>query len=222
MEHRIVVMCILAAAVLAACMESNPQPSPGKGQDESKTILADVAAPPEYADAMNGGEQAAAECVADAGVVDDAATDAGDAAGEVEPGDDATADGLPEAGLPETQCELSPADGAADLPPIPSLEECLETYAGCGCELGCMDGFWSALFYPSAAGQFPSDINPPQELLEVAVAKYECSVCTCEESWHIRIDGEWAAVDLQGFCQHIVAQDTACGGCLTTWQGGCC
>lgn len=104
-----------------------------------------------------------------------------------------------------------------------SLADCIKTYSGCGCEPGCMDGWGVTYFYPQSAGTFPRDTVPPQELLEVSVASYTCSICTCEEIWMVSQDGEWVdykEAGAEGFCVYLQELDQQCSGCLTTWWGG--
>jgi hypothetical protein len=104
------------------------------------------------------------------------------------------------------------------------LAECVALHSGCECYEGCADGFSTYVYYPEGAGEFPEDINPPQELLDVAVARYDCGVCSCTESWQVPVAGEW--VDFEGgpeeFCIYLQEADEACGGCITQWMGGCC
>lgn len=57
-------------------------------------------------------------------------------------------------------------------------------------------------------------------------AWYGCSICTCEEAWHVKVDGIWNDEELEGgveaFCQFLLDYQEACGQCLETWEGGCC
>ena len=105
------------------------------------------------------------------------------------------------------------------------LQECVQKHSGCGCEEGCADGFWAVAYYPDGAGPFPADFWPSQEILDAAVAWYECSICTCEERWHIKVDGVWID-DLEehvdGFCEFLIEYQESCGDCLESWEGGCC
>ncbi len=105
------------------------------------------------------------------------------------------------------------------------LAECIAKHSGCGCEEGCDDGFWAVAYYPEGEGPFPADFWPSQEILDAAVAWYECSICTCEERWHIKVDGVWID-DLEehvdGFCEFLIEYQDSCGGCLESWEGGCC
>lgn len=105
-----------------------------------------------------------------------------------------------------------------------ALTDCVEKYNGCECVEGCADGFSSVVFYSEEAGEFPADINPPEELLAVGVAMYECAVCACKETWTVPVNGVWE--DFEGgpeeFCLYLFELDEECGGCLTTWEGGCC
>jgi hypothetical protein len=109
-----------------------------------------------------------------------------------------------------------------------AFQECVETYSGCECYEGCADGFWNIVFYPEEFGEFPSDINPPAELLDVGIAMYECGVCSCHEAWHVKKDGAWInsdvsdGVNVEEFCKHLLGYDEECGGCLASWEGGCC
>lgn len=113
-----------------------------------------------------------------------------------------------------------PAD---TVPDDPDIAACVQAHTGCGCESGCSDGITEILWYPSdEGGPFPSDINPPPELLAIAVAHYVCSVCSCEESWRVREGDDWLAADASEMCALVVSQDRACGGCLERWVGGCC
>lgn len=214
-----VCMSLLAALVfLAGCLESNPQPAPLGGKDSGggnytgdsgvPTSLDEVV---EGADAWKQGElpppgDMIALDVSDIQVdlvpeVWD--VEAGDTVGELEAG------ALPDLG---TDLGIDPAE----------LAECMAMYSGCGCEMGCADGFWSVVFYPEGAGEFPEDFSPPAELLEVALAMYDCSICTCEEGWQLKQDGEWVGTDPEGFCTFLLLHQAECDGCLTTWQGGCC
>ena len=106
-----------------------------------------------------------------------------------------------------------------------ALSECISKHSGCGCEEGCMDGFWAVAYYPEGEGPFPADFWPSQEILDAAVAWYECSICTCEERWHIKVDGVWID-DLEehvdGFCEFLLETQESCGDCLESWEGGCC
>ena len=106
----------------------------------------------------------------------------------------------------------------------PDLADCIEEHSGCHCEPGCMDGFGVTVYYPEDAGPFAGDMQPPPELLEVAVAQYECAICSCSEGWQIKVDGEWISPKNgpAGFCEHLKAVDAECGGCLEAWWGGCC
>jgi hypothetical protein len=104
------------------------------------------------------------------------------------------------------------------------LAECVAKHSGCECYDGCADGFSTYVYYPDSAGEFAEDISPPQELLDVAFARYDCGVCSCTESWQVPMDGEW--VDFEGgpeeFCIYLKEIDGECGGCLVEWFGGCC
>lgn len=108
--------------------------------------------------------------------------------------------------------------------PTPFVE-CVETYSGCPCEEGCMDGFGVTVWYPASAGTFDEAISPPQELLDVAVAAYSCSICTCEESWSLVQNGELVPLEetgVEGFCTELLKLQSECDDCLVTWFGGCC
>jgi len=104
------------------------------------------------------------------------------------------------------------------------LAQCIAKHSGCGCEEGCADGFTTYVYYPDSAGEFAEDISPPPELLEVALARYDCGICSCTESWQAPMDGEW--VDFEGgpeeVCLYLQELDDECGGCLVEWFGGCC
>jgi hypothetical protein len=103
--------------------------------------------------------------------------------------------------------------------------ECIEKHSGCGCEEGCADGFWAAAYYPQGAGPFPPDFWPSQDLLDAAVAWYGCSICTCEEDWHVKVDGVWndeVEGGVEAFCLFLLEYQEACGQCLEVWEGGCC
>ena len=103
--------------------------------------------------------------------------------------------------------------------------DCVEQYSGCGCEEGCMDGFGITVWYPASAGNFDEAIDPPQELLDVAVAKYVCAICSCEESWSFLQDNELQPLEeggAEGFCTELLKYQEECDNCLTTWFGGCC
>jgi len=110
--------------------------------------------------------------------------------------------------------------------------DCVYKHSGCGCVEGCVDGFGVTVWYPASAGTFPEDISPPQELLEVAVAMYECSVCTCTESWYFRPDPVdivlpeddqlWPVMDADNFCHDLLKYQEQCDQCLISWFGGCC
>lgn len=128
------------------------------------------------------------------------------------------------------------------------FRECVSQHTGCGCEPGCVDGFGQVVYYPAYEGEFPSDINPPQELLAVAKAMYTCSVCSCEEKWFLAGGtGSLAEVDgVEPFCDFMVSYAWECKDfcdsviepdddviesqdvqecqdpCLIAWQGGCC
>ena len=102
---------------------------------------------------------------------------------------------------------------------------CVAKHSGCACIPDCADGYSVTVYYPEDAGVFPSDINPPPELMEVAVAKYECGVCSCMETWAIKDADVWMDEELGGpenFCAFLLAIDEACGSCLVAWEGGCC
>lgn len=105
-----------------------------------------------------------------------------------------------------------------------ALTECVEKYSGCECEQGCADGFWTVVFYDEILGEFPPDMSPPPELLAQGLAKYDCSVCQCNETWQINLNGQWVSFEggPEEFCTMLFAMDGECGGCLTTWEGGCC
>ena len=104
-----------------------------------------------------------------------------------------------------------------------SVAQCVLEHTDCGCAFeGCVDGFSDVVFYPEDAGEFPNEVNPPAELLEVAVARYGCSYCACHESHKIKVEGEWTSVDVVEFCTYLVNYDEQCGDCLAQWEGGCC
>lgn len=102
------------------------------------------------------------------------------------------------------------------------VAQCIEKHSGCECYEGCADGFTTFVYYPTDAGDFPEDISPSEELLNVAVAMYDCSVCVCGEGWQLKIDGDWVDVDVLTFCDFLDASDGQCSGCLSQWTGGCC
>ena len=139
-------------------------------------------------------------------------------------GEDARPDmtDAPEAGDPSEDIAEVPdtQDIATDDPDVLA---CVQTYSGCACEPGCVDGFSETIWYdPADGGPFPSDTSPTPELLAIGVARYQCSVCSCGESWSIRDGESWRDVGVLEMCERIVSQDRACGGCLETWWGGCC
>ncbi len=104
--------------------------------------------------------------------------------------------------------------------------ECVAKHSGCDCDQGCADGYSVTVYHPADAGEFPPATTPPQELMDVAVAKYECGVCSCTESWAVKDAGVWMTEELgndaENFCAFLLAFDEACGGCLVAWEGGCC
>ncbi len=103
--------------------------------------------------------------------------------------------------------------------------DCVAKHSGCGCEEGCMDGFWAVAYHPDDAGPFPAEMWPSQEILDASVAWYECSICTCEEAWHVKVDGAWddpLEGGVEAFCTFLLEQQESCGGCLQSWEGGCC
>jgi hypothetical protein len=121
--------------------------------------------------------------------------------------------------------EGTDAVDAADDDAAPDVEDpevlaCISDYGGCWCEPGCLGGYSDYVWYPSdAGGPFPSVVPPPQELLDVAVARYVCAICECIETWEVRRDGVWREVDGEAMCRWIVEYDGACGGCLERWAG---
>jgi hypothetical protein len=123
--------------------------------------------------------------------------------------------------------ETNVDDGAAPCVPLAGvdprrLDECLAQNQGCACEPGCEDGFTTVVWFPEDQGPFPSDIFPSPELLNAAVARYDCSICDCHEGWSIAEDGVWTDVGVCQMCNHILTSDLQCGGCLVQWVGGCC
>ena len=213
-----VCMSLLAAVVfLAGCLESNPQPAP-LGNDSGGGNLMDDMGVPTSLDGMAAADMSLQELSPpeDLSAQDlaDLVEDLPPELWEVEIGPDDSSGELEGGSLPDvgTDLGIDPAE----------LAECMEMYSGCGCEMGCADGFWSVVFYPEGAGEFPEDFSPPAELLEVALAMYDCSICTCDEGWQLKKDGEWVGTDAEGFCTFLLLHQAECGGCLVPWQGGCC
>lgn len=126
-------------------------------------------------------------------------------------------DGLVDCNDPDcvgaSECPCTPASGVDPL----ELNDCIADYGGCGCEPGCVDGFWSVVWYPESAGTFPPDMSPPAELLDVAVGRYDCSICTCDEGWSLRSGDSWTEATACGLCNTVLAT-----GGLARWEGGCC
>lgn len=147
------------------------------------------------------------DSVEDADLVDDA-----DRIEDADP--DGDVDVLPDGDI--VSCE--PASGVDTS----ELDTCVNEYIDCPCEHGCMDGFSSTLWYSSEHGEFPEGISPPPELLEVAIARYDCSICSCEEGWQIRQGNTWVDGDVCQMCNHILSANADCGDCLVEWWGGCC
>ena len=218
MSSRVCLSTFVALAFLAGCIESNPQPAPLDPDGGGGTQMADTGIPT----SIDGSGWTASDSAADlvspedlsAPEVAEIVADLSLELWEVESGPDDSSGELEGGTLPDLGTDLSidPAE----------LAECIEMYSGCGCEMGCADGFWSVVFYPSEAGEFPEDINPPPEVLEVAVAKYNCSICTCDEGWQLKQGEEWVGTDAEGFCTFLLSHQAECGGCLIPWQGGCC
>jgi hypothetical protein len=103
------------------------------------------------------------------------------------------------------------------------VQACLQAYSGCPCEPGCVDGFSDFVWYPSdAGGPFPEGTSPPPELLAIGIARYQCSICSCDESWSIQEAEGWRDAGALEMCERIVAYDRSCVGCLVIWSGGCC
>lgn len=184
---------MILAWLAGGCLESNPQPSPEQDKGGKPNGGYDGTAALDDMSTMD----MAAEIVAEDLLLPDATT------GEVSDTCDA--------GETVDSCGLTPG-----------LAECLEKHSGCECYEGCADGFTTLVYYPAEAGEFPEEINPPAELLEAAVARYDCAVCACTEGWQVKIDGQWQEVDAQAFCEFLLQHDFECGGCLSQWTGGCC
>ncbi len=219
MSSRFCISVLAAAVFLAGCIESNPQPAPVGGNDAGGGNLAGDTGVPTSLDGNAWSADSVSPEVAtpeDLGgmEVHDLVPDLPLDLWEVEIGPDDSSGELEGGTLPDlgTDLGIDPAE----------LAECIEMYSGCGCEMGCADGFWSVVFYPAEAGEFKEDFSPPPELLEVALAMYDCSICSCEEGWQLKQNGEWVGTDAEGFCTFLLLHQAECGGCLVPWQGGCC
>jgi len=232
MTSRIVrygVRVFLLGVFLAGCLESNPQPSPGGGgldEADAKGWAWDVAA---EADA-DGNEGAQVCCDENGDCPGESACCTGGSSGlpvclpEPEAGrcweDNHCPPGEACVGASfchcSVDCETTVVLGACY--PI-AVADCVDEHS-CSCvEGGCVDGHGLIYYYPEGAGEFQNDnYDPPQELLDVAVARYECNVCECTSDWKIPQGDEWIDVDVAGFCESLVQQDDACGDCLTTWE----
>ncbi|MFH0901366.1 MAG: hypothetical protein V2A73_12125 [Pseudomonadota bacterium] len=116
-----------------------------------------------------------------------------------------------------TSAAVPPGDDPQDAAAIAA---CVEEFSGCDCEEGCVDGFFELVWYPASAGTYPSDTSAPEELLKIGVARYLCSVCTCQENWLIQKDGGWASVSAIEMCTEIVTYRKLIP--LKEWVGGCC
>jgi len=219
MRSRFYLGFFVAALFLPGCLESNPQPAPLDPDAGGGGAKHDSGVPTNIDDVSWGGDIVAHETAgptadAVAEEVEDVPADLPPELWEVEIEPDDSSGELEGGSLPDlgTDLGIDPAE----------LAECMEMYSGCGCEMGCADGFWSVVFYPVEAGEFPEDFSPPAELLDVALAMYDCSICTCEEGWQLKQDGEWVGTDAEGFCTFLLLHQAECDGCLVPWQGGCC
>ena len=178
---------------------------------DKKEITKDAAEP--KADlAVRTDQSAAVDLVVHADTADPGETVAPQDTTKPPPDQVNTPDLPPEQVAPETIAEVSP-----------DLADCIAKHSGCECYGDCADGFGVTVYYPKDAGDFPEDFSAPPELLEVAVAQYDCSHCEpCTEGWLVKVDGQWQPTDVVGLCQHVKEYNEQCDDCLKTWWGGCC
>ncbi len=110
--------------------------------------------------------------------------------------------------------------GDTDSHTDPDVQECMDEFNAwpCPCHGDCEDGTGYILYYPdNVTITDPGFWSPSVQEYEVGVALFMCSSCTpCGESYTIKINDTWTTTDILGLCEKVVAENGACGGCLTT------
>ena len=129
----------------------------------------------------------------------------------------------------EDDSEPVDTDSVKDTAPPPTdsdprYQECLDRIGwDCTCHGDCEDGFGYTMYYPNTAGVDPApDCYPSQELRDVGIAWYYCSICSqCEEWSRVKDDdGNWIDVSKEAFCRVVVETQDACDDCIVTVSGG--
>ncbi len=102
-----------------------------------------------------------------------------------------------------------------------AMEECVARHSGCDCEMGCLDGYGVWVYYPGPHQDLPFGVTPPQEVLDVGILKYVCSVCSCEETWQAKNEGQWENTEgVEDFCTQLLQAQEEDGVPLNEWFGG--